>query len=395
MLATVASNGCSAHDGPRTLDRHERLNRFSKAIFNGPQDLLFFPFDFRMILSEPLSGRLMDERFYIQWHITNLCSLRCQHCYQDDFSSKNDLDWPGFEKVCDHLLHPMKEWGKTACIHLTGGEPLLKPVLFPLVDRLDRHSMVEELGIITNGLLIDREMMRRLSGFSKLKKIKISLDGGDAETNDSIRQKGAFDKVMQNLPLIKEEGRFEIIFMLTVMKRNFRSLPSLFKLCHDIGIDGLIIERFIPLGRGRKVMDEVLTREEWKETVRMLVDFISTGEAEPALLPYQAFQIRFSRGEPELLGAPCVIGVDGLCIMPGGNVFPCRRFPVSIGNLLETPLSEIWGKSVILERLRKKENLKGKCGSCGIPDCRGCRSLALALTGDYLEEDPHCWHCAS
>lgn len=336
----------------------------------------------------------MEEQFYIQWHITNLCNLRCQHCYQDDFSKRNDLDWAGLEKVCDNLLNTIREWGKTACIHLTGGEPLLKPDLLPLLSHLDRHSMVEELGIITNGLTIDQEIMRRLSGFSKLKKVKISLDGGDAETNDSIRQKGTFDKVMQNLPLIKEAGRFEILFMLTVMKRNFRSLPFLFELCRNIDIDGLIIERFIPLGRGRKVMDEVLSKEEWKEMVGMLADFISA-EEENSFLPYQAFQISFSKGEPELLGAPCVIGVDGLCIMPEGNVFPCRRFPISIGNLLETPLKEIWERSKILEKLRKKESLKGKCGSCEIKDCRGCRSLALALTGDYLEEDPHCGYCVS
>jgi len=331
----------------------------------------------------------MEEQFHIQWHITNLCNLRCQHCYQDDFSKKSDLDWAGLEKVCDNLLNTIREWGKTACIHLTGGEPLLKPDLLPLLAYLDRHSMVEELGIITNGLTIDQEIMRRLSGFSKLKKIKISLDGGDAETNDSIRQKGAFDKVMQNLPLIKEGGRFGILFMLTVMKRNFRTLPFLFELCRDIDIDGLIIERFIPLGRGRKVVDEVLSKEEWKKMVGMLADFISA-EEENSFLPYQAFQISFSGGEPELLGAPCVIGVDGLCVMPEGNVFPCRRFPVSIGNLLETPLKEIWEKSEILEKLRKKESLKGKCGSCEMKDCRGCRSLALALTDDYLGEDPHC-----
>jgi radical SAM protein with 4Fe4S-binding SPASM domain len=331
----------------------------------------------------------MEEQFYIQWHITNLCNLRCQHCYQDDFSKRNDLDWAGLEKVCDNLLNTIKEWGKAACIHLTGGEPLLKPDLLPLLTHLDRHSMVEELGIITNGLTIDQEIMRRLSGFSKLKKIKISLDGGDAETNDSIRQKGAFDKVMQNLPLIKEGGRFEILFMLTVMKRNFRSLPFLLELCRNIDIDGLIIERFIPLGRGRKVMDEVLSKEEWKEMVGMLADFISA-EEENSFFPYQAFQISFSGGEPELLGAPCVIGVDGLCIMPEGNVFPCRRFPVSIGNLLETPLKQIWEESDILKKLRRRENLKGKCGRCEMKDCRGCRSLALALTGDFLEEDPHC-----
>ncbi len=334
----------------------------------------------------------MKDLFHIQWHITNLCNLRCRHCYQDDFSKQSDLDGTGLKKISDHLLTTIEGWNQAACIHLTGGEPLLKPELFPLLEYLDQSPVVEELGIITNGLLLDREMMRRLSGFSKLKKIKISLDGANAEINDSIRSEGAFKEMIQNIPLIKKSGRFEITFMFTAMRRNFRNLPALFKLCQDFEVDGLIIERFIPLGRGKEMVGEVVSKEEWKEMTGMLFDFFPTEGEEHSFLPYQAFQISFNGEEPELLGAPCVIGVDGLCIMPEGSVFPCRRFPISIGNLLNDSLKMIWESAEILKKLRRKENLKGKCGRCEIKDCRGCRSLALALTGDYLEEDPHCWY---
>jgi radical SAM protein with 4Fe4S-binding SPASM domain len=303
---------------------------------------------------------------------------------------KSDLDWSGLKKISDNLSNTLKEWDQEACIHVTGGEPLLKPELFHLLDHLDQQSKVEELGIITNGLLMDRERMRRLSDFPKLKKIKISLDGADAETNDAIRSKGAFEKVMQNLSSIRKKKGFEIILMFTVMEKNFRNLPFLLELCQDRGIDGLIIERFIPLGRGREIRNEVLHKEEWNEMIGTLFHFFSI-EGEPnSVLPYQAFQISFDGEEPELLGAPCVAGVDGLCIMPEGNVFPCRRLPISIGNLLETPLRQIWEESDILEKLRKKKNLKGKCGTCGMRECRGCRSLAFSLTGDFLGEDPHC-----
>ncbi len=332
----------------------------------------------------------MRDPFHLQWHITNLCNLHCEHCYQDDFSTKRDLDQSGLRKISDNLLHTIEAWDQKACIHVTGGEPLLKPELLPLLDHLDQQSVVEELGIITNGLLVDRERMRRLSDFPKLKKIKISLDGADARTNDAIRSKGAFEKVMENISWMREEKGVEIIVMFTVMKKNFRSLPSLFNLCRDSGIDGLIIERFIPLGRGKGVGSEVLRREEWNEMIGMLFRFFSIEREEDSLLPYQAFQISFTGEGPELLGAPCVIGVDGLCIMPEGDVFPCRRFPLSIGNLLQTPLKQIWEESDLLEKLRVKKNLKGKCGKCKMENCRGCRSLAFALTNDYLAEDPHC-----
>ena len=334
----------------------------------------------------------MKEQFYIQWHITNQCNLRCHHCYQEGFSKNDDLDEAGLKKISSNVLSTLREWSKAACIHLTGGEPLLKREFFLLLSHLDQEPMVEELGIITNGLLFNPEVVKRLSAFSKLKKIKISLDGASAEINDSIRYQGSFEKVMKNLSLIKKEGRFEVIFMFTVMKRNFRSLLPLLKLCEDLDVDGLIIERFIPWGRGREIIEEVLEKDQWKEMVETLFDFFSMGMEKDDVFPYQAFQVSLNRGEQELSGAPCVIGVDGLCIMPEGSVFPCRRFPITIGNLLEDSLKTIWEKSEILGKLRRKENLKGKCGRCGVKDCRGCRSLALCLIGNYLEEDPHCWH---
>ncbi len=335
---------------------------------------------------------MMEDQFHIQWHITNLCNLRCRHCYQEDFSTKYDLDWKGLQKLSDNLLSTLKEWDQGACIHLTGGEPLLKPELFPLLEHLDRKPIVEELGIITNGLLIDRELLRKLSLYSKLRKIKVSLDGADPEINDLIRPKGTFEKVVRNLSLIKKEERFESIVMFTVMKRNYQNLPSLLSLCQDLGMDGLILERFIPWGRGREMMDEVLERDQWKNVVDTLYTFSSLSVEEDDVFPYQAYQIRFNGDEAELQGAPCVLGRDGLCVMPEGTVYPCRRFPVPMGNLLEESLKDLWEKSELLEKLRYKKNLKGKCGRCEVEDCSGCRSLALSLTGDYLEEDPHCWH---
>jgi radical SAM protein with 4Fe4S-binding SPASM domain len=333
--------------------------------------------------------------FYVQWHITNYCNLRCRHCYQDDFSKDKDLNWAGLEKISDTILATMESWEQRACIHVTGGEPLSKPEVFQLLEYLGQSRWVDELGLITNGLCFNPTILKKLSVIPKLSKMKISLDGAEAEINDSVRQRGVFEKVMQALSRLREEGRFEIILMFTVMKRNFKNLSSFVHLCQDLEIDGLILERFIPWGRGREIISEVLNRTQWNEVIETLASSLSIEGEDHRLFPYQAFQLRFKNGETELLGAPCIVGTDGLCVMPEGTIFPCRRFPVSLGNLLEQPLDQIWRKSEVLEQVRKKENLKGKCRTCEVEDCRGCRSLAFALTGDYLEEDPHCCHFPS
>jgi radical SAM protein with 4Fe4S-binding SPASM domain len=179
--------------------------------------------------------------------------------------------------------------------------------------------------------------------------------------------------------------------MFTAMKKNYRNLPSLIRLGRDSGVSGLIIERFIPWGRGRTIRSEVLEKAQWREMVESLFDFFSVQPEEDGFNPYQAFQVDFREGEPELKGAPCVIGEDGICVMPDGAVFPCRRFPVSIGNLRESSLKEIWEDSGLLVSLRRRHNLEGKCGRCRREGCTGCRSLAYALTGDFFAEDPHCF----
>jgi radical SAM protein with 4Fe4S-binding SPASM domain len=330
----------------------------------------------------------MTESFFVQWHITHQCNLRCRHCYQDNFTREDEPDAAALGRIARNLFAAMAAWEKKACIHLTGGEPLLKEELFPLLESLESNAFVEDLGLITNGLLLDRGNIRRLSAYSKLTKIKISLDGPDPETNDAIRSRGNFDSVTRSLRLL-QESRFEVILMFTLMKQNYGSLVDFLRLCQEYEVDGLILERFIPLGRGRGIADQVLSKNEWNEFVATLSGYFSIDEQE-LLLPYQAFQINFNGEEPELLGAPCVIGSDGLCVMPGGEVFPCRRFPVSMGNLSGESLKSIWEESETLRRLRNRQQLKGKCGRCEIEGCRGCRSLALSLTGDDLAEDPHC-----
>ena len=296
------------------------------------------------------------------------------------------------KEVSGSILSALQAWKGRACIHLTGGEPLLKPELFPLLEYLDLQPEVEELGIITNGLLLNDEILDRLSSVRKFKTVKISLDGADAQVHDRIRSAGSFERVVEKISLVRERGVFDVNLMFTVMRSNLDSLPAFLRLGEDLRVDGMIVERFIPWGRGREVRNEVLGKEHWRGMLEALFAYFSMELGGNEILPYQAFQVDFRGGEARLLGAPCVLGREGLCVMPNGDVFPCRRFPLTIGNLRKDSLKNIWENCAVLNQLRRKENLKGKCGRCGEVNCTGCRSLAFSLTGDYLAEDPHCWY---
>jgi MoaA/NifB/PqqE/SkfB family radical SAM enzyme len=131
----------------------------------------------------------MNDPFYIQWHITNYCNLHCRHCYQDDFSKDKDLDWAGLEKISDTILRTMEAWDRRACIHVTGGEPLLKPEIFQLLEYLDQSRWVDDLRLITNGLCFNRQFSKALA-IPKLGKMKISLTGQRRRPMTPFRQRG-------------------------------------------------------------------------------------------------------------------------------------------------------------------------------------------------------------
>ena len=58
----------------------------------------------------------------------------------------NDLEWAGLKRVSDNILATLSEWNRKACIHLTGGEPLLKDGTIFLLNYLDQKPEIEELG---------------------------------------------------------------------------------------------------------------------------------------------------------------------------------------------------------------------------------------------------------
>lgn len=332
----------------------------------------------------------MDKYFYFQWHITNLCNLRCRHCYQEDFTSRGDLREKGLLAVADNILSVLKQWKQKAIINLTGGEPFLKPELFSLLKYLDGKPEVKELAVITNGTCLDKETALRLREFKKLNEIKVSLEGADQSSNDSIRGKGSFAKVLSAIELLRPLRKIETTLMFTILKENRRQFSQVIDLAAEKKLGGVILERFIPWGKGRAIKDEVLSREEWRDFVLRLLEFLEI-PFDKSVFAYKAFWVRFKKSRPYLFGAPCVAADGGVCIMPNADVYPCRRFNLKIGNLLAEPLDKIYNGSKVIRALQDKNKLKGKCGICKIKSCKGCRALAFAVEGDYLAEDRQCF----
>ncbi|MGQ9578721.1 MAG: radical SAM protein [Candidatus Aminicenantales bacterium] len=329
------------------------------------------------------------RKFYLQWHLLDRCNLRCQHCYQDNFTAEGELSSAEIQAITQNILGTMKKWGAKLEVALTGGEPFLKKELPELIGLLNSSSQVAEISIITNGLVIP-SWVKDLKMLAKFKTLKISMDGTTVGTNDLIRGEGAFSRAMAGMKKLKAIG-LPFVIMFTAMKSNSAEAAALFDLAAETGAAGFIIERFFPLGQGKDKSNEVLSGQDFLQIWQKILGRLGLKAEPEELIPYRAIRVDLVGRRPKIYGSECVVGRDGMALMPDGTVFPCRRFPLSLGNLRQTPLDALWKNAALLKSLRKREKLGGSCGHCRIKNCFGCRAMAYVLTGDPLQADPHCW----
>uniref|UniRef100_A0A7V1EIK3 Radical SAM protein n=1 Tax=candidate division WOR-3 bacterium TaxID=2052148 RepID=A0A7V1EIK3_UNCW3 len=327
------------------------------------------------------------QYFGFQWHITNYCNLRCYHCYQDDFSHNSELKIDDNKKILLKVTDGLKD--RKITINVTGGEPLLYKNFFELLNIMGKIDNISSFNIITNGLLLNKETAEKLNRLKKLREIKISLEGGDSESNDKIRGRGVFDRVLMNIDCLRRICKKEIILMFTLGSYNYRNLNRMLGLAKGLNIDGVIVERFVPWGRGLLLKNQYLKKDEWFVVIEDIIKFVNLDYNPKELLPYKAFHIIFKNSN-ELKGALCNLGEESMALMPNGDVFPCRRFPTRIGNLLQEDFGEILLRLKILKN-NIMDNLKGRCRNCVIEQCFGCRALAYAINNDFYAEDPQCF----
>jgi radical SAM protein with 4Fe4S-binding SPASM domain len=88
----------------------------------------------------------------------------------------------------------------------------------------------------------------------------------------------------------------------------------------------------------------------------------------------------------------CTAGETLLTVMANGDVVPCRRMPIPVGNVYTGALLDLYRESPLLLRLREPEQVAEGCQGCDHhTSCRGgLRCLSYATYGDPWQADPGC-----
>ena len=323
--------------------------------------------------------------YTVEIRLTKNCNLTCRHCSVS--AGKVAEDELNLEEITG-VIDEISEMGVHYLV-LTGGEPLLFKKLSKVLDCAVSRSL--KVSIDTNGILLSKKKALELKK-SGISTIQVSLDGME-KTHDKIRGSRAFEMAVKGIKNSVDAGVYTTINF-TASKMNKDDLPEVILLAKELRVDALTLERFVPIGRGGEINEQMLTSQGFKECLKTLLDekVLRTNSTDPLsifLKPDVLNKYSTEELNSRICGG-CTAGIAALTISYDGSVYLCPKLEVKYGNIRDSSLLEIWtGGEIGPVRFRE---LGGKCGACRWKNlCGGCRAAAKAVYGDYLGYDPTCF----
>jgi radical SAM protein with 4Fe4S-binding SPASM domain len=327
----------------------------------------------------------MVKQFVLQWHLSEACNLKCLHCYQEKHKPI-ELSYPQLLVILNQYRNLLKKLKVKGHINLTGGEPLCSPYFIKILDEFKKDKDLYSFSILTNGTLITDEIAKKISEYNP-EYVQVSLEGGK-KTNDYIRGKNVYKKVAHAIKCLKKYNIF-VSISFTATKINYKEFPKVVKFAEKYGADNVWSDRFIPINKDNE-LDLQMTKDETNEYLKIMENErirLKLKKNKTNVAMYRALQFKMTNDYPYA----CTAGKSLLTVMENGDLVPCRRMPIVVGNLLENDMYDLYKKSKILKELQK-DTTPDDCKSCEHSEkcAGGLKCLTYAIYKDLNHKDVGC-----
>jgi MoaA/NifB/PqqE/SkfB family radical SAM enzyme len=190
----------------------------------------------------PLRDKVLQtkSRRKTRWRLLQVesaiaCNLRCVMCPWTEIREKAANQGIMSQEVWDAIRPYLPE---VSSVDFTGGgEPLLQPRLTEWM--AEAKSAGCQTGILTNGLLLNRETAKRLID-AALDWVCVSMDGATADQYEKIRIGSSFQRVCDNLASIAELRTDRIpktMINFVIMHMNVHHVEEIVRLAARLGVD--------------------------------------------------------------------------------------------------------------------------------------------------------------
>lgn len=176
----------------------EWLNRHDVSLW---LEYLIFRYQFKIY---PALKKLLKKPLHILIEPTSICNLRCTMCFQSDNTFTNNKKHMGmmpfelFARVIDQARY----LGCSAVTMASRGEPLLHKEVEKMLYYIHKSGFLDTK-LNTNATLLTEKLCHSILS-ADIKELVFSVDASDKHTYESIRKKGKFENVVQNIKRFHE-----------------------------------------------------------------------------------------------------------------------------------------------------------------------------------------------
>ncbi|MCL2431348.1 radical SAM protein [Candidatus Bathycorpusculum sp.] len=323
------------------------------------------------------------ERFVplvMSWNVTRECNLKCSHCYlnADEKKLSNELSTQEGKQLMDQIHEVSRP-----LLVLSGGEPMLRPDIFELIEYGAKKGI--KMGLGSNGYLIDDAVAKKLKT-SGIATVSISLDSHISAQHDEFRGvDNAWERAVNACKSLRKNNVL-VQVNTTLTHENYNQIDDIMSLAESIGVENFHLFFLVPTGRGTKLTDISPQKYENMITTTFAKVHRHRLNVRPSCAPQF---MRIAQGmnmDMRQWIRGCIAGMYYCRIYPNGDVTPCPYMPIKLGNVREQSFKDIWFNSEIFKNLRNPNCLKGKCGACEYKiQCGGCRARAYGLSSDFID----------
>ncbi|MDH7500645.1 MAG: acyl-CoA reductase, partial [candidate division NC10 bacterium] len=340
---------------------------------------------------------------WFEWCITERCNLRCRYCYEEAGDGEgepvqSELTTEQARQILRSLGSSSREVNRQFVICWSGGEPLLRHDLLDLIACAREEGLLNS--IATNGAFLTSDLAFRLREL-EVANLLISVDSLEPQIHDSLRGAGSHARALEAIERCKRAGLLVLVEAVAT-RANWQEIAKL-KRWTEEEVGGFFFYRpALQVGRGGRrevLMTPEQYRDLYEERNREVFEKLRKGKGLQIPL-FSIFDLvpfphsPASQKEREYLewgvGCQACRLIHG--ISASGDLLPCIRLKLPLGNLLKESFQAISGKE-IYRRIVLREGRGGPCTDCEhVQLCGGgCLAEAMAGKGDPFAGWDRCW----
>jgi pyrroloquinoline quinone biosynthesis protein E len=311
--------------------------------------------------------------------ITRACNFRCIYCFNSS-GSRSPGELTG-EEWCN-LIEQARELG-VFLVYVSGGEPTTHPDLPMILQKIKKLDL--DFKLFTNGYYLTDKICELLVGND----VQVSLDTANKETHYLLTNTDTFDIVIKNIKRLVE-NKTHVTVKSVISKLNTEELPELYRLCKELGVESLTLDKFDISSSGRGEVDMRIDEND----IERLKKICSELESSQTKLLFGLSNDIWTTSDNIV---SCGAFLNSMLISAQGDLIACEKMldvpEMTFGNIKNNTLAELWESPKINEFINNIYNTNDeKCRKCGLfAKCRtGCFAIKHYFRKPIFSADPRC-----